>query len=109
MRTLNISPFLFLIILAYTSTLFANIMSNAATCTILIPLGFALLPGMEKQVALTITLASSTALLLPVSTPATSIAYGTGLLEQKDFRASGILVGILGPLLSVLWVLLLSR
>jgi sodium-dependent dicarboxylate transporter 2/3/5 len=89
--------------------LFANFMSNAATVTILIPLGFALLPGMEKEVAFAVTLASSTALLLPVASPATAIAYSTGLLKQKDFTITGLMVGITGPILAVLLVLLLNR
>ncbi len=109
MRTMHLNPVAFMFILVYASMIFANFMSNAATCTVLVPFGFALLPGMEKQTALAIALASSTALLLPVSSPATSIVYSTGFLEQKDFRIPGLLVGILGPLLSVLWVLLLSR
>jgi sodium-dependent dicarboxylate transporter 2/3/5 len=95
-------------VLVYAAMLFANIMSNAGTCTVLIPLGFVLLPGMEKQVALAIAFASSTALFLPVAAPSSSIVYSTGLLEQKDFRIGGILVGILGPLLAVIWVLLIG-
>jgi sodium-dependent dicarboxylate transporter 2/3/5 len=92
-------------VLVYAAMLFANIMSNAATATVLIPIGFVLLPGMEKQVALSIAFASSAALFLPVAAPSSSIVYSTGLLEQKDFRIGGLLVGILGPLLAVLWVL----
>ena len=108
-RTADVSSLWVLIILVFASCFFANIMSNAATVAILIPLGFALLPGMETEVAISITLASSTALLLPVASPATSIAYSTGLLGQKDFRIVGLLIGLLGPLLAVLWVFLLSH
>ncbi len=95
-------------VLVYAAMLFANIMSNAGTCTVLIPLGFVLLPGMEKQVALAIAFASSTAIFLPVAAPSNSIVYSTGLLEQKDFRIGGIIVGILGPLLAVIWVLMIG-
>jgi sodium-dependent dicarboxylate transporter 2/3/5 len=83
-------------------------MSHSAATTVMIPLGFALLPGMEKQVALCIALASSTAIFLPVGTLSNSIVYSTGLLEQKDFRVGGLLVGILGPLLVILWVLFIG-
>jgi sodium-dependent dicarboxylate transporter 2/3/5 len=109
MKAANMGSVGLLIILAYASMLFANFMSNAATVTILIPLGFALLPGMEKEVAFAVTLASSTALLLPVASPATAIAYSTGLLKQKDFTITGLMVGITGPILAVLLVLLLNR
>jgi sodium-dependent dicarboxylate transporter 2/3/5 len=95
-------------VLVYAAMLFANIMSNAGTCTVLIPLGFVLLPGLEKQVALAIAFASSTALFLPVAAPSSSIVYSTGLLEQKDFRIGGLLIGILGPLLAVIWILFIG-
>jgi len=108
MGTMKMGSMAIMFVLVYAAMLFANIMSNAGTCTVLIPLGFALLPGMEKQVALAIAFASSTAIFLPVAAPSNSIVYSTGLLEQKDFRIGGILVGILGPLLAVVWVLLIN-
>jgi len=43
-----------------------------------------------------------------VSTPPNAIAYSTGLVEQKDFRLGGALVGLLGPAAVIAWVLLLS-
>jgi sodium-dependent dicarboxylate transporter 2/3/5 len=109
MKTINISPVAFLIIFAYITMIFTNVMSNAAASTVLIPLAFAILPGYEKQAALTIGLSASTALFLPVSTPPNAICFSTGLLKQKDFLLGGILIGILGPLISVLWVLLIAR
>ena len=68
----------------------------------------AILVNAQSEVALIIGLAASTALFLPVSTPPNAIAYSTGMLEIKDFRKGGILVGLLGPLLIVLWILLVS-
>jgi sodium-dependent dicarboxylate transporter 2/3/5 len=108
MRTMNVSAVAFIFILAYVTMIFSNVMSNAAASTVLIPLGFALLPGLEKQVALSVGLSASVAILLPVSTPTNAIVFSTGYLEQKDLRMGGILIGILGPLLAVLWVLLMK-
>jgi sodium-dependent dicarboxylate transporter 2/3/5 len=68
----------------------------------------AILVGFKSEIALIIALSASTALFLPVSSPSNAIVYSTGFLEQKDFRIGGILVGILGPLLAILWVLLLT-
>jgi sodium-dependent dicarboxylate transporter 2/3/5 len=109
MKTMNINPVIFLVIIAYITMIFTNIMSNAAASTVLIPLAFAILPGFEKQAALIIGLSASTALFLPVSTPPNAICFSTGLLKQKDFLLGGILVGVIGPPLAVLWVLLISR
>jgi sodium-dependent dicarboxylate transporter 2/3/5 len=51
-----------------------------------------------------ISLSSSTALLLLASSPSNAIIYNTGFIQQKDFRLTGILAGILGPMIAVLWV-----
>ena len=63
---------------------------------------------MTYLIAIIIGLSASTALLLPVSTPPNAIAYSTGFLKISDFRVGGLVVGLLGPLLAVLWVLLVA-
>jgi sodium-dependent dicarboxylate transporter 2/3/5 len=102
---LDLNQHLMLMILAFMTMTFANLMSHTATATVLVPLGIAVLPGAEIAAAVIIGLAASTAMLLPVSTPPNAIAFSTGLLRLKDFRLCGTLVGILGPLLIVLWIL----
>jgi sodium-dependent dicarboxylate transporter 2/3/5 len=87
--------------------LFGNFMSHTATATMLIPLGVYLMPGHAEQIAVIIGLAASTSLLLPVSTPPNAIAYSTGLIKQKEFLPGGLLIGLLGPLLIVLFVLMI--
>jgi sodium-dependent dicarboxylate transporter 2/3/5 len=106
--SLEVPQVLFFLLLAYATMLFSNIMSNTATSTVLIPLGMAIFPESQIEVAMIIGLSASTALFLPVSTPPNAIAYSTGLIEQKDFRIGGALIGLLGPALIVLWVLLIS-
>jgi solute carrier family 13 (sodium-dependent dicarboxylate transporter), member 2/3/5 len=106
--TLQVPHVIFLFLLAYATMLFSNIMSHTATATVLIPLGMAIIPQYSLEVAMIIGLSASTALFLPVSTPPNAIAYSTGLIEQKDLRIGGTLVGLLGPALIVLWVMLIS-
>jgi sodium-dependent dicarboxylate transporter 2/3/5 len=105
---LAVPDLLLFFLLAYATMLFSNIMSNTATSTVLIPLGMAILPNNQTEVAMIIGLAASTALFLPVSTPPNAIVYSTGYIEQKDFRLGGMLIGLLGPALIILWVLLIS-
>ncbi len=105
---MKINYVVFLCLLAYATMIFANIMSHTATSSVMIPLGMAMLPQHKLEVSLIIGLASSTALFLPVSTPANAIAYSTGLMDLKDFRIGGILIGLLGPAVIILWVLLIS-
>ena len=106
--SLEVSPLVFYAILAYATMVFSNVMSHTATSTVLIPLGLTILPSNAVEVCMVIGLSASTALFLPVSTPPNAIAYGTGLIEQKDLRLGGVLVGLLGPALIVAWVLAVS-
>lgn len=107
-KQMEVHHLVFLLLFAFLTMILSNIMSHTATSTVLIPLGMAILVSTQSEVALIIGLAASTALFLPVSTPPNAIAYSTGMLEIKDFRTGGILVGLLGPILIVLWVLLVS-
>ncbi len=106
--TLEINSIALMFVFAFLTMLVSNIMSNTAASTVMIPLGMAIMVGHEKEIALIIAFAASTAMFLPVSSPPNAIAYSTGLLEQKDFRIGGVLVGLLGPLLAILWVLLIA-
>jgi sodium-dependent dicarboxylate transporter 2/3/5 len=104
--SMNISPTVLMFSLAYVAMILSNVMSNTAACAILLPLGKLLLPEQVLEISVIVGLATSTSLLLPVSTPPNAIAYSTGVITQKDFRYGGLLVGLLGPLLVVLWTLL---
>jgi sodium-dependent dicarboxylate transporter 2/3/5 len=108
MASLHVPNIVFYLILAYATMLFSNVMSHTATSTVLIPLGMAILPGNSIEVCMIIGLSASTALFLPVSTPPNAIAYSTGLIEQKDLRLGGMLVGLLGPVLIICWVLFIG-
>ena len=103
MAGLGLSPIIFLIVFAYLAMTIANFMSASAIVTILIPLLFSMLPGFQKQSAIILALVTSMGAFLPVSDIPNSIVYSTGYLEQRDFLKSGLLVGVLGPLLIILW------
>jgi sodium-dependent dicarboxylate transporter 2/3/5 len=105
---MEINSVILLFILAFMTMLVSNIMSNTAASTVMIPLGMAILPGFRTEVALIIALSASSAMFLPVSSPPNAIAFSTGLLEQRDFRIGGVIVGLLGPLLAIFWVLLIT-
>ena len=91
--------------LALITIMLSNVMSNTATVSIVLPVAVALLPGRELEMCLILGLSASCALLLPVSTPPNAIAYSTGELQTSDLRPGGILIGLLGPVLIIGWVL----
>jgi solute carrier family 13 (sodium-dependent dicarboxylate transporter), member 2/3/5 len=108
MAALKVPDVVFYAVLAYATMLASNVMSHTAASTVLIPVGMAILPENATEICLIIGLSASTALFLPVSTPPNAIAYSTGLIEQRDLRLGGILIGLLGPALIILWVMLLG-
>ena len=107
-KQMEVHYIVLLLLFAFLTMVLSNIMSHTATSTVLIPLGMAILVNAQSEVSLIIGLAASTALFLPVSTPPNAIAYSTEMLDIKDFRTGGFLVGLLGPILIVLWVLFVS-
>jgi sodium-dependent dicarboxylate transporter 2/3/5 len=106
--SMDLNSMILLFVFAYLTMLVSNIMSNTAASTVMIPLGMAILVSLKLEVAMIIAIAASSAMFLPVSTPPNAIVFSTGLVEQKDFRLGGVLVGLLGPLLAIIWVLLIA-
>lgn len=99
-------PFL-LISFSLIAVILSNFMSNTAAATILIPLAIIMNDDYAMIMAMAIGLSASCAIFLPVSTPPNAIAFSTGYLEQLDFRTGGLLLGLLGPMLIIVWVSLL--
>lgn len=95
-------------LLALLTVLLSNVMSNTATVSVVLPVAVALLPGRELEMSLILGLSASCALLLPVSTPPNAVAYSTGEIETRDLRPGGLLIGLVGPVLIIAWVLLIS-
>lgn len=106
--TLQLNSILLLSIFGFLAMILANVMTNSTATTLMVPICMAILPDLKLEVALIISLSSSSALLLLASSPANAIVFSTGYLEQKDFRLTGILFGLLGPLLTILWVIMMS-
>ncbi|WP_243385054.1 SLC13 family permease [Caviibacterium pharyngocola] len=103
-----------LVLFGFITVLLSNFMSNTAATTILIPMGVSLLAMINGDdvnpmiLPLVIGLSASCALFLPVSTPPNAIAFSTGLVKQSEFRLGGIVIGLLGPILSIIWILATS-
>ncbi|STO71881.1 di- and tricarboxylate transporter [Avibacterium paragallinarum] len=111
---IQVSFVLLLILFGFITVLLSNFMSNTAATTILIPMGVSLLAMVgggnvnPTILPLVIGLSASCALFLPVSTPPNTIAFSTGLIKQSEFRLGGVIIGLLGPALTMVWIMLLS-
>ncbi len=106
--TIKLNNIVLVFIFAFLTMIVSNIMSNTAASTIMIPLGMAILVTLKSEVSLIIAISASTAMFLPVSSPPNAIVFSTGLLKQKDFRLGGMLIGLLGPLLAIVWMYVLN-
>ena len=109
LQNFNMNFYALIAVFALVTVLLSNVMSNTAASTILIPLAIILVPGESIILPLVIGLSASCAFFLPVSTPPSAIAFSTGYLKQAEFRRTGWLIGLVGPLLIILWVLLIGN
>lgn len=89
--------------LAYVCMLLSNFMSNTAATNIIVPVAAAIGTGFDVAIIIPIALAASTAMCLPVSTPPNAIAFSYGRIETRDLVTGGLAIGVIGPLLAVLW------
>ncbi|WP_080638441.1 SLC13 family permease [Pasteurella multocida] len=111
---IQVSFIMLLSLFGFITVILSNFMSNTAATTILIPMGVSLLAMVGGNdihpmiLPLVIGLSASCALFLPVSTPPNAIAFSTGLIKQSEFRLGGVIIGFLGPILSMLWILAIS-
>ena len=96
----------------------SNIIANTAAANLLIPVMVTLAVGMremlvpfggETTMLLSVTLAASLAMCLPISTPPNAIAYSTGMIETKDMMKVGVIMGIVGLVLAISMLVVIGK
>jgi sodium-dependent dicarboxylate transporter 2/3/5 len=95
----------------------ANFISHTATANLLVPI-LALAGGAMKDLLgplggvstllIGVALASSLAMILPISTPPNAIAHATGMIEQKDMVKTGVIMGFVGLVLGYTMLMILG-
>ena len=99
-----------IIAFAALSVTLSNLMSNTATAIIMIPIGLALIgSGHTVLLAVSIALACSSAMCLPISTPPNAVAFASGKVTTKDFMKIGLILAAIGPAISILWLSLVFK
>lgn len=100
------NPLVLLTVLVLATLVLGTFMSKTAAANLMLPVGLssAALAGSlpPVQAALSIALAASLSMALPISTPPNAIAYARGEFTTRDMARVGLLVGGLGALLIVL-------
>jgi sodium-dependent dicarboxylate transporter 2/3/5 len=97
--------------------LMANFISHTATANLLVPI-LALAGGAMKDLLspfggvstllIGVALASSLAMILPISTPPNAIAHATGMIEQKYMVRTGVIMGAVGLIIGYVMLMLLG-
>lgn len=104
----DFSPLLILVLSGVICYLLSNFISNSATAALLMPILAIVCGAMGDKldaiggtptVLIGVAIASSSAMILPVSTPPNALAYATNLVRQNDMVKIGIIVGIISMLL----------
>ena len=95
-----------LILVAYVMS---NLISNTVAATMLVPMALTMgVTGAAGEgfdsvlAAISISIAVSFSMLLPISTPPNAIAMSSGLVEGRTLMKIGLLVGITGCALTLL-------
>lgn len=90
--------------LAYVCALLSNVMSNTAAANVLVPIAIAMGSQLAAHVTLPVALAGSIGMCLPIATPPNALVFATGHMSSRDFLAVGLILLLIAPALSVLWV-----
>ncbi|CAH0533521.1 Sodium-dependent dicarboxylate transporter SdcS [Vibrio stylophorae] len=111
----DFSPYVVLLGAATLCLLMANFMSHTATANLLMPIMAALGASMtslapmggEITLILVVTFAASLGMSLPISTPPNALAHATGNVSSNQMAKTGVIIGIVGVLMSfvMIWML----
>ncbi len=101
---------MFVVLVTLAIPFISELTSNTATAAILIPICAAVALGMgwdPMLLLVPVTLAASSAFMLPVATPPNAIAYGSGWIDSGQMVRVGILLDLLGVtcILTAVWFL----
>ncbi|MCP4323238.1 MAG: SLC13/DASS family transporter [Alteromonadales bacterium] len=113
----TLHPLLLIVGASILCLLMANFMSNTATANLLLPLVAALgasmhglIPyGGEVVLILAVTFAASLGMSLPISTPPNALAYASGHVKTKQMAKVGIVLGIVGLLITFVMLYILNQ
>ena len=104
----SFSPMLILILSGLLCYALSNFISNSATAALLMPILAVVCTAMGDKldsiggtatVLVGVAIASSSAMVLPISTPPNALAYATNLVQQKDMAKIGLIVGVISIVL----------
>lgn len=110
-------PVVVILVSGFIGYFISNFISNTAAASLIVPILCAVAVGMgetldpvggAKTLVIGAVLCTSFAMLFPISTPPNALAHSTGLVTTKDMTKIGIIIGIIGYVLSYLMLFLIG-
>ena len=104
----DFSPLLILLLSGLICYGLSNFISNSATAALLMPILAVVCAAMGDKldaiggtptVLIGVAIASSSAMVLPISTPPNALAYATNLVHQNQMAKMGLIVGFISMIL----------
>jgi len=104
----DFSPLFILILSGLICYGLSNFISNSATAALLMPILAVVCTAMGDKldaiggtstVLIGVAIASSSAMVLPISTPPNALAYATNMVKQNDMAKIGLMTGIISMVL----------
>lgn len=101
----DVSLWLLLLILVAFMLFMTEVMSNVALAVIFIPVVLGIADSLQVNplyLAIPVTLASSCAFMMPISTPPNAVVFSSGYIRMADMVRAGIFLNIIAVLLLLL-------
>jgi len=99
----NLSGFFIIVFFVLITGVLSNFMSNTSATALIMPIAISAVSSFNSSfivtIAMAISLAASSALVFPISTPPNAIAYGSGYIKLKDMMKAGFIINLLSLLL----------
>jgi solute carrier family 13 (sodium-dependent dicarboxylate transporter), member 2/3/5 len=98
------SPILLCLSLTIMALLATEVMSNVALVTVMLPVVFGIAENMDinaAYLAIPVTLASSCAFMMPISTPPNAVVYANGNITVGQMMRAGLWINLLAVALIV--------
>lgn len=105
---LHFTPEMMIIALVVLALLMSNFMSHTAAANIILPIVTSMAMISPALGAMTVALACSLAMSLPISTPPNAIAFATQAISSKELARYGTLLSILGVIVMLLMMYVLK-
>ena len=108
----NYPPIVVVICLTLFMTFFTELTSNTASTVLMLPILLAIASNVDAHpmlIMMPVIMSASFAFMLPVATPPNTIVYATEKISVRDMATTGIVLNVVGVIISSFFVLVWAK